>query len=54
MHDALDGLEGASAALLSLLHEPAGGNGIGTEAVIAQPSVAIAVGTVASIERGAI
>lgn len=54
MHDALDGLEGTSAALLSLLHEPAGGNAIGTEAVIAQPSVAIAVGTVASIERGAI
>lgn len=54
VHDALDGLEGASAALLSLLHKPAGGNALGTEAVIAQPPVAIAVGTVASIERGAI
>lgn len=54
MHDAFDGLKGTSAALLSLLDEPAGRNAIGTEAVVAQTSVAIAVGTIASIERGAI
>lgn len=51
MHDALDGLEGASAALLRLLHEAARGRVLRQEAAV--PQTTVAVRAVTSIGRAA-
>lgn len=68
LHDALDGLEGAAAALLRLLHEAAGGHLVpGAQTVVApqaegsapvgptpEGSAPIAVGAVAAVQRAAV